>query len=163
MKKENINFFITIIIMISFTYFLSGANIFEHFVPRRTCMLMNENLINLHMVSDSIIFISYVGMGALLVMLSNALKTKVSFSDYLWKFGGFIFFCGLTHAIAVVNIYITFYWIDGILKLITCWFSVLVFFALLRDFNKFKKIRSPAEWNDLGKKLNEVIDILNKK
>lgn len=159
---KNGNTIIAFLIIVSGTFFLSDANVFQKFMPRSSCMFHNEKLIDLHLVSDVVIFASYVVIGYMLVTLYKRLKTKIPYSDYFWKFGGFIFFCGLTHLVGVVNLYITFYWIDGIVKLITCWFSLLVCIALARDFSKLKSIKSPEQWNDISRKMSEVLTILKK-
>lgn len=156
------DFLILFLIIISATYFLSEANIFQRFMPRSVCMFQNKKLIDLHLVSDAAIFLAYIGIGTLLLLLFNALNKKgLPFADFSWKFGGFIICCGITHLVSVINIWVTFYWLDGITKLFTAWFSILVFLQLIKDFNKIKQLKTPAEFNELANRYNELLEAMH--
>lgn len=159
MKKGNP--YLVVIIIYSFCYFVSGADIFKSYTPRAVCMFWETNLISLHLVGNSIVFLSYMGMGTMLYMLYLALKDKgIPFTEYLYRFGGFIFFCGLTHLFGVINLFKTWYWIDGFVLLATAWFSILVFLLLIRDFKKMKEIKSPKEIQEMKIMINKVIDTI---
>lgn len=152
------------LIIISGAYFLSAADIFQRFMPRSRCMFENKKLINLHLLSDFVIFVSYIGIGGILLRIYYSMKAKgFPFSQFFWSFGGFIFFCGLTHLVGVLNIFITYYWIDGIVKLITAWFSILVLISLIRAYPEMKNIKTPREFEELRRKLDEVMNNLKQK
>lgn len=153
-----------LIAVLSVSYFLSGQDILQEFMPRSYCMFNNKRLIALHLISDTGIFISYTGIGVILYKVYRALSRKhLPFTDFFWQFGGFIFFCGLTHLVSIINIFITFYWLDGLVKLMTCWFSFLVFIHLVRDFKKIMNVPTPPEINKLAYSLNEILTTIKSK
>jgi two-component system NtrC family sensor kinase len=145
-------------------YFLSGADIFREFMPRSVCMFRDQKLIWMHLISDSLIGVVYFGFGIGLVALYRSFNRKaMPYNDLFWKAGGFIFFCGITHVIGVINIYVTYYWVDGIFKLATACVSLFAFAAFVKSFKYLKNMATPAQYAALQKKLEEVIQILNLK
>ena len=149
---------IPFLIIVSFTYFLSNANLFEVFAPRADCMYHNQVLILLHGISDALIFLAKISVGLVLFRLYGYLKNQgFPFYDYAWRFGGFVFFGGLTHAISILDLFKTYYWLDGILKLITAWFCLLVALSVFKEYPKLKQIKTPQEYKDLANKLNELL------
>jgi hypothetical protein len=128
-------------------------------MPRSVCMFGNQKLILLHLFSDLAIFIAYTGIPLILMSIWSHFKVKgIPFADFFWKFAGFIFFCGITHLIGVINLYITLYWLDGAAKFMTAWFSVLVMRSLYIHAKKIKTVHTPEEYAKLGKTLQDLID-----
>jgi hypothetical protein len=151
-------------IIASLTYFLSGADILKKFTPRSMCMFMDAKLIALHAVYNAITFIAYVGLGIILYLLYKHLQNKgIPFFDLIWKFAGFIFFCGLTHFFGVLNLYVTYYWLDGAVGLVTAWFSILVFAQVLKNYKKIKAVKTPREFEEVRDKVDEVLELILKK
>lgn len=149
-------------IIFSLAMVLSGADIFQKFIPRSVCMFQNKTLICTHIISDAVTFIAYIGIGSLLAVLWVALKKKgFPFTDFFWQFGGFLILAGIAHLIAVLNIFVAYYWIDGIFKLATAWFSILTFISLIRSFNDIKDLPTPQECERLRLKLDEALKKLN--
>ncbi len=154
---------IPFLIIASITFFLSEAELFQKFMPRSVCMYQNQKLIDLHLISDGVIFIAYIGIGTTLFRLYNSLASKgFPFADIAWKFGGFIFFCGLTHLMGVINLWVTYYWLDGIIKLFTAWFSLLVFIGLVKRYHELINLKTPPEFGDLATKLERTLKALRK-
>jgi hypothetical protein len=152
------------LVICSVTFFASGADIFQRFVPRAVCMYYNQKLIFLHGVSDLVIFIAYAVDGVLLFRLHRVLsKRGFPFSQYAYWFAGFIFFCGITHLMGFLNLIVTFYWIDGIAKLLTAWFSGLVCLALYREYPNMKNIMTPKEIAELTERYEELLKRLEPK
>lgn len=71
-------------------------------------------------------------------------------------FGVFIMFCGLTHFIGVLNLYVTFYWLDGAVKIICAIFSGLVAINFLPAVSIIKEIKSNEEYHALENKYDQL-------
>jgi hypothetical protein len=70
-------------------------------------------------------------------------------------FGGFISMCGVTHLIGVLNIWITFYWIDGLFKMFTAVFSAGVALTLWSDMKSIMEME--VDFKMMAEKLSNII------
>lgn len=129
-------------------------------------MFHESKLIAIHGVADFIIFISYTVLSICLFIVHKLLKNKpLPLKGFIWLFGIFILFCGLTHAIGVLNLYITFYWIDGAVKIICAIFSGLVAINFLPAVSIIKDMRTNEEYKMLENQYNSLkqrVEILEK-
>ncbi len=103
----------------------------QGFVPHRYCYLARPDLIWTNVVTDSIIFLSYVSIFWSLLWVARRsttllLRTMVAF---FVAFGIFILACGLTHLMEVIVIWFPFYWLSGTVKGITAVSSGITAFA----------------------------------
>ncbi|NJM07246.1 response regulator [Candidatus Gracilibacteria bacterium] len=89
------------------------------FVPHGICILWDPRLVSLHLVMDLLIGLSYIVIAAALVFLVIRLRRRLPFHWTFLAFGGFIFFCGTTHFVAIVVLYEPIYWFDGLMKALT--------------------------------------------
>lgn len=100
-----------------------------------TCVRSNvwpSRLILLHLVSDSLIAISYTWIPLVLVLqIWRRLRAKPA-TVLLVLFGAFIVLCGITHAMSVVTIWTPIYWLDGKIKAVTALVSIAVAVVLTR-------------------------------
>lgn len=71
-------------------------------------------------------------------------------------FGLFILFCGLTHAIAVLNLFITYYWLDGAIKILTAIFSGLTLVEFVEVPSYVKDTYTGEEYRELINKNKEL-------
>ncbi len=102
----------------------------ESFVPHGFCFLWNKQLLALSVVSDSVIFVSYVAISFTLATLVIRQRKAIPFASIFVAFGLFIIACGFTHAMDVVVLWIPLYWLAGDIKLITALASLTVAIAL---------------------------------
>lgn len=163
MRRRTASFFkrrkstiITFIIVTFFFLFLSGENILQEFTPRRLCMYNKVDLIALHVFSDSVITIACVAASYLLYRIYKVFKgLQLPWKGFIWMFAGFIFMFGLTHFISVLNIWVTFYWIDGLFKLFTAVFLSGVALTLHSDFRSIMEMN--LDFKMMAEKLSNVI------
>jgi PAS domain S-box-containing protein len=94
------------------------------FVPHGICILWDVRLVSLHIVMDLLIGLSYIVIAAALVLLVIRLRRRLPFHWTFLAFGGFIFFCGMTHFVAIIVLYQPIYWFDGLVKALTALASV---------------------------------------
>ena len=86
--------------------------------PHGHCYLWNSDLVYLHVISDSIIFLAYATIPAALVYLVSKRK-DFEFNYIFFLFSLFIFACGATHLMAIYNVWHGAYWLSGGVKAIT--------------------------------------------
>lgn len=95
------------------------------FLPHLYCYLGNSRLVWLHVVSDSLIGLSYVAISATLVYLVRQARRAIPFSWMFLSFGVFIIACGLTHFMEVLVIWRPVYWLSGGVKVVTALASLV--------------------------------------
>lgn len=103
------------------------------FEPHGACFQWRGDILTLHVTADTLIGVSYMGISGYLV--GKVWRFRTSFGHLpAWlaaAFGGFIFFCGLTHFMGVAVLWYPFYWLDGGLKTLTAFASIGTFAGLL--------------------------------
>jgi PAS domain S-box-containing protein len=101
------------------------------FMPHGYCYLWTPSLIGLHVVSDSLIALSYLSIPITLVHFARK-RRDIPFSWMFLCFGAFIVACGGTHVMEVWTIWFPSYWPAGALKALTAGFSVVTAILLIR-------------------------------
>jgi PAS domain S-box-containing protein len=94
------------------------------FLPHGFCYLWNKQLLTLHVVSDSLIFLSYLAISYTIAHLWYHERRQLPFQWIFVAFGLFIVACGFTHAMDVVVLWIPLYWMAGDIKFITAIASI---------------------------------------
>jgi PAS domain S-box-containing protein len=110
-------------------------------MPHGHCYMWRPSLVWLNAVTDLLIFLSYMVISGSLAFLVFNLK-EIPFQRIYILFGTFIFACGLTHAMEVLNIWVPNYWVSVSIKVLTAIASVGT--AVVLPFY-FPKIRSFVE------------------
>jgi two-component system, LuxR family, sensor kinase FixL len=101
------------------------------FMPHGYCYLWTPSLIGLHVVSDSLIALSYLSIPITLVHFAHK-RRDIPFSWMFLCFGAFIVACGGTHMMEVWTIWFPSYWLAGALKAVTACVSVATAVLLIR-------------------------------
>ena len=86
--------------------------------PHGHCYLWNDDLVFLHVVSDSVISLSYLSIPIALIYFVSKRK-DLAFSHVILLFGIFILACSATHAMSIYNVWHGAYWLSGTIKAIT--------------------------------------------
>ena len=100
------------------------------FLPHAYCYLYDRQLIGLHVVTDTIIWLSYVAISLTLVHLVRRTRREIPFSWMFLAFGLFIVACGFTHFMEVIVLWKPLYWVSADVKLVTALASVVTAVAL---------------------------------
>lgn len=122
--------------------------------PHGHCYLWNDYLVNLHVISDALITISYFTIPVALVYLIRK-RDDLHFNYIFVMFGVFIFACGLTHMVNIYNVWYGAYWLSGTLKAITALASVGTAAIIWPLIPKVLAIPSNTELLELNDKLRE--------
>lgn len=94
------------------------------FMPHGHCLLWRTDLLILHVGGDTLTFIAYMLIPIALVRLVRA-RDDLRFDWMFLLFAGFIFFCGATHILGIINVWHGYYYIHGIIKSMTGIISIL--------------------------------------
>jgi PAS domain S-box-containing protein len=95
----------------------------QAFMPHGYCYMWNTGLIWLHLVSDALIFLSYLSIPVTLIYFMRH-KQDLPFNWMFLLFGVFIVACGFTHAMEIWTLWHADYWVSGVVKAITACASV---------------------------------------
>jgi PAS domain S-box-containing protein len=93
------------------------------YMPHGFCYLWNAHLVWLHVVSDSLIALSYFAIPAVLLWFVFK-RRDFPFNWMFVLFGVFIVACGMTHVMEVWNLWHANYWLSGAIKAVTAAASV---------------------------------------
>lgn len=116
----------------------------QGFPPRWACgSRWTFELGTLHIVSDVIIFFSYISIPILLAIFISKRK-DTPFIPIFWLFAGFITFCGLSHLLDASLFWHPWYRLFGLVKGITAVISLITVIALSRVIPKALQIPGMA-------------------
>jgi diguanylate cyclase (GGDEF)-like protein len=101
------------------------------FMPHGHCFLWREDLLFMHVAGDVTTALAYILIPFVLVRLV-IVRDDLRFNAVFLLFAAFILFCGLTHIIAVVNIWHGYYYIEGGAKVATGLISITTAIVLWR-------------------------------
>lgn len=87
-------------------------------MPHGHCLLWRADLLFLHVAGDLLTTASYFIIPSALIYLIRK-RDDLVFNWIFQMFAAFILLCGITHLIALVNIWHGFYFIEGVAKLFT--------------------------------------------
>ena len=114
------------------------------FIPHGHCYLWKPGLVWLHILSDSLIGISYYCIPVTLIYFTRK-REDLPYKWLLLLFGSFIFFCGTTHLMEVWTLWHPSYWLSGLLKAITAFISVYTALTLLPIIPRLLAVASPKQ------------------
>jgi PAS domain S-box-containing protein len=107
-----------------FRNLLATGSATEAFMPHQHCYLFINELVWLHLSTDTLIGLSYVSISLTLAYLVYRARRDIPFHWVFLAFGLFIIACGATHFMEVWTTYNATYWLSGYVKLVTAVASV---------------------------------------
>ena len=119
-------------------FFSSGP-----YTPHGYCYLWDPGLVRLHVVSDSLIALSYLSIPFTLAYFVGK-RRDLPFHWMFACFGIFILACGSTHAMEVWTLWHADYWLSGSIKAITAIASVTTAILLVRLVPHAVALPSPS-------------------
>jgi signal transduction histidine kinase len=126
----------------------------SQFLPHGVCLLWDESLLLLHVISDSLIALAYYSIPIALIVFVRKRK-DLAFSWIFVLFAIFIIACGTTHILGIWMIWHPAYWVDGIVKALTAAVSILTAILLWPLIPKVLELPSPAQLRAAYNKLEE--------
>ncbi len=125
-------------------------------MPHGFCMRWDFWLLILHVVSDALIALAYFSIPAALVTFIRRRK-DLRFGFMFWLFSAFIFWCGVTHVMAILTLWQPDYWLEGWFKAVTAVVSVATAAILWPILPSALKIPSPAQLEEANARLQREI------
>ncbi|MFZ3185385.1 MAG: GGDEF domain-containing protein [Pseudomonas sp.] len=123
-----------------------------NFMPHGHCFLWRPDLLFLHVTGDLLTSISYgiIPLGLVYIVLK---RHDLSFDWLFMLFAAFIFFCGLTHVLGMINIWHGYYYVEGVVKLFTGLISAITAVMLIKLIPSIVKIPSAQDLEQSNREL----------
>lgn len=102
----------------------SSFEILKGLMPHGMCFSWDPFLLGLHVISDSLIAMSYFSIPLALLYFTNK-GGKFPFKYLIGLFSAFIFACGMTHVLSVWTIWKPDYYLEGTVKFLTAGISIV--------------------------------------
>jgi hypothetical protein len=134
----------------------SGPARTTEFMPHGFCYMWNPAIVWLHVISDSLIALSYYCIPLTLIYLLRR-RRDLPFQWIFIMFGAFIVSCGSTHLMEVWTVWHASYLASGILKAFTAGVSVLTAGMLVVLLPKAITLPSPEMFRVINEQLNRKI------
>jgi PAS domain S-box-containing protein len=115
------------------------------FMAHGYCYMWNPGLVWLHVISDSLIALSYFTIPFTLLWFVRK-RRDLPFSWIFLLFGAFIVACGATHVMEVWNLWHAQYWLAGGLKAVTALASVATAILLVRLVPQALELPNLSDW-----------------
>lgn len=126
--------------------------------PHGHCYLWNEQLVFLHVLSDTLITLSYFTIPIALIVLVKR-REDLKFNYMFLMFAVFISACGTTHLVNILNVWYGAYWLSGTIKAITAIASVGTAILVWPLIPKALALPSNAQLVELNNQLqNEIAE-----
>lgn len=123
-----------------------------NFMPHGHCFLWRPDLLFLHVTGDFLTALSYAIIPLGLVYIVRK-RHDLKFDWLFMLFAAFIFFCGLTHVLGMINIWHGYYYIEGMAKLLTGIISTTTAFMLIKLAPSIIRIPSALDLERSNKEL----------
>ena len=127
-----------------------------NYIPQGQCYLWQRELVALHIVSDSIIALSYYSIPLSLIYFI-AQRKDLPFRNIFWLFAAFIISGATTHLMEVWTLWHPVYWVSGCLKIITAAISAYTAFALVPLVPQALTLLSPTQLGMIDRILQQEI------
>lgn len=104
------------------------------FMPHGVCLLWRPGLLMLHAISDLVIALAYISIPLSMSYILWRRKKQLPFYWVTFLFVAFIFLCGITHLVELTSLWRPYYYLEGLLKLMTAAVSIataLIMFPLV--------------------------------
>ncbi len=112
--------------------------------PHGICLLWRPELIWLHVMSDSIIALSYFSIPVALSVFVWK-RPDIEFGWVFWAFAVFILACGMTHVFAIWTLWIPDYALEGLVKAVTAAASLFTAIMLWPLLPKALALPTPSQ------------------
>lgn len=155
--------FITVILVLTTCIALAlRADLSQEFLPRQIAMHGYTRLIVTHVILDVIVGLSAL-YSAIFIFFLVGEKRDMYFRGILFAFACFLFCISLTRVMAIIDIWITWYWIEALTKAMTAFCGVAIMITLPVTVRTIMMIRTPDEYRQmieetkaLRRELNEL-------
>lgn len=133
------------------------------FMPHGFCYSWNAGLVWLHVISDSLIALSYLSIPVTLVYFIRK-RRDLPFNWMFVSFGIFILACGATHIMEVWTLWHATYWLSGAVKVVTALASLTTAVLLVKLVPQALALPSPEELRrEIGERTRAQLELAQAK
>lgn len=125
-------------------------------MPHGMCFSWDPTLLGLHVVSDSLIALSYFSIPLALVYFTQK-GGSLPFKYLFGLFSAFIFACGLTHVLTIWTIWNPDYYAEGFIKMVTAGISLVTAVVLWPVVYRVLSMPNLFFLQDANRRLEEEI------
>ena len=129
---------------------------YKQFIPHGHCYLWKPELVGFHIVSDSLIALSYYSIPITLLYFVRK-RQDLPFNWIFILFATFIVTCGTTHLMEIWTLWYPTYWLSGCLKAITAIVSLYTACELIPLIPKALALPSSAQLEAANRELEREI------
>lgn len=124
-------------------------------MPHGHCYLWLPDILLLHVISDTVIFLAYFSIPVSLIQVIRR-RPDIGFTKLFFWFAAFIFACGLTHLMEVWTVWYGTYRLSGLLKAITAGVSAFAAYSLWELIPLAVRIQTPKQVAEHEQRLSQV-------
>lgn len=132
----------------------------EGFTPHGVCLLWDPGLIWLHVAADGAIGLAYLAIPAALAIVGRR-RPDLNPHGVLYWFAAFIILCAVTHLLGIVTLWVPWYLLSGVVKILCAVVSVVTAALVWRILGFVLSAPSHAEMqvaNAELRRLNEALE-----
>jgi PAS domain S-box-containing protein len=126
------------------------------FMPHGFCYRWDPQIVWLHVVSDTLIALSYYCIPIILIYFIRK-NRDLLFNRVFFMFGGFILACGTTHLLEIWNVWHGNYLLAGVIKAVTAAVSVVTAALLIPLVPKVISLSSRMYLDEVNRKLDREL------
>ena len=124
--------------------------------PHGICLLWRPELLWTHVLSDALIFLSYMTIPAALAVILRR-RRDIPYGWMIWAFALFITACGFTHLMGIWTLWRPDYGVEALVKVVTAMASVVTAVALWSLIPLAVSLPSPAQLQEVNRQLERRI------
>ena len=129
----------------------------QDFMPHGHCYLWRPEVLWPHVIGDGLTALAYFTIPFLLFYFIKK-RNDIRFTKIFIAFALFIFFCGATHALAIVSVWNPIYRLEGVVKLATAAISIGTVALLMVRMKEILAIPSVVELKRSKERLSEEVE-----
>ncbi len=123
-------------------------------MPHGHCYMWKPEVLWTNLMGDALTALSYFMIPFVLIYFNRKRRESV-IAPVLWLFGAFIFFCGTSHIIDIITIWVPSYRLEALIKIITGVVSLITAIYLIRILPTALRIPSPMQLEEANIELNK--------
>jgi hypothetical protein len=155
--KKNIILWTVFLVLSSLFLIVFSEDVTSYVILTNLPSLHNQKLLIIHLIANTMLFISKLGIGILLLKLYSRLKARgVPFVGYIWIYAVWLVLMSFVFAMNILAIYRVYVWLDGLIRLSAGIFGVAALLTLLKGYKLIIGMKTPEEYGKLADQLNAL-------
>lgn len=133
------------------------------FMPHGHCYLWHGDVLWSNVLGDAVIVLAYYAIPFLLYYFVRKRGDVRNFASIFFLFAAFIFFCGTTHILSIISVWVPVYRLEGLVKILTGIISLYTAYTLFRIMPMALTIPSADQMREKNEELQKAYEDLKYK